>query len=904
MKRFPGAVLLATFLAVPAFARVISYSPYTNQVAEPAIQSRTARHFVLLEAEPKDYQYRLRSEVVLYDSTGVDEPRVITPAPGVYYQSALYQKAGEAPVILLIGGERYYPQSLWIGEGGGTSWRKVVGGPPVDWVANLDVDTGGPFTTGLFAPIMIGNDAWPFVVTIRGKGVWAIRRDGTARQLFGDGARVIGRNAAGTRFLAHHDGAIWSRSVDRPAVRLAAAAPNGLYAGWITANGTAYVELLSHAGRFLFTTGGGGLQFVAGDALEPPATPSYPPTTLPLRFFAVPTHDYEGAWIVRRNSTETSLLRHTPPTGLRLRWTDRSAPQIEGLIAGASGKTLLVQVHRERKSAQLDRPFIDPALAVWRVGEPAPREYEELYLNENWNKGFVIVDPDTIESGAPFVFNSGFVEIVEQVVSRVSAPLGGGSDVMQEWGVVRGSFQQRLVLPGVARLRGAYGSFWQTDLTVYNPLAEPQDVEVRFVPLGAQEPFTTTLTLEPLEIRAIGDVLGSLFSVADGGGTLHLLPATGVNATARTYSRRSDGGTFGFGMHAVDFFNAAGPRFPLSFAGAFPGEPFRTNLLLTDTSGRGANVSLRASGTEGPVAGGGTSVDARAQSTVQVNSVSRTIAMPANGSGGLLVTPTSGTAIATVVVIDNRSNDPTYFPPDLPGSVPRAIPLLAHVDGPNGTNLRTDLYLYNPRNTTRTVDLMIRAWNSPAWRMASYTLWPGESRVITDALTYFGMSGIAHLTFSNPTYQTGDAVRITSRTYTIDAKGATYGCLVPPLNGFQIAAAGDVLEILGVSAGPGFRTNIGLVHLDDASVKPTVRLTIVGDRGEVLASDVVQIPARGGVEIPDVFDTLRLTPPPAALLRIEVLAGDRIAAFATLTDKITSDSVYLGSQLGAKPEPD
>ena len=103
-----------------------------------------------------------------------------------------------------------------------------------------------------------------------------------------------------------------------------------------------------------------------------------------------------------------------------MRWTDRSAPQIAGLIDGASGKTLLVQVHRERKSAQLDRPFIDPALAVWRVGEPAPREYEELYLNENWNKGFVIVDPDTIESGAPFVFNSGFVEIVEQVVSRVA----------------------------------------------------------------------------------------------------------------------------------------------------------------------------------------------------------------------------------------------------------------------------------------------------------------------------------------------------------------------------------------------------------------------------------------------------------------------------------------------------
>lgn len=902
--------LLSFLVALPLFARVISYAPYTNRVAEVSIQSRTARHFVLLEADAKDYKWRDRSDVVLYDSTGAEEPRVITPRDGVWYQSALYQKQGAAPVILLLGdelGPPYSAHSLWLSDGG-TSWRKVEVPVSIDWTANLDVDTGGPFTTGLFAPIAIGNDAWPFVMTLRGQGVWAISRGGTARKLFDAGARVIGRNAAGDRFLVVSNDVLWSTAVDGPPKKLVELQMLGtpFYAGWLTKSGVAYLEVLNHAGRYLFLAGDGGLNFIAGtyDSIRP-GYGTYPNESLPLRFFAVPTHDYEGAWMVRRGpGRPTTLLRHEPGSGLQTMWADASAPQVEALLPGASGETLLVQVHRERAVANAVSPLIDPALAVWRVGQPAPRAYEELYLNESWNKGFVIVDPDTIESGTPFVFNSGFVEIVEEPVSRVSAPIGGGSDVMQEWGIVRGSFRQRLVLPGVARLRGAYESFWQSDVTIYNPLEERQQVEARFVPLGTQDPVSVTLTLEPRELRAIPDVVKTLFSIDDGGGALHLFPEIGVNAFARNYSRRSDGGTFGFGMNAIDAFSAAGPRFPMSFAGAFPGDRFRTNLLLTDTSGRGASVDVHAHGATGRLQENGVQMTAPAQRTVQVSSVDTTTRRPAGG-GGLVLEATRGSVIATVVAIDNGSNDPTYFPPDLPGAVARVIPVIGHVDGANGAHFRTDLYLYNPRNTTRDVDLTVQLWGAPPARPrgARLTLWPRESRVIRDVMSYFGLKGMAHLYVANPSYQTGDAVRVTSRAYTTGADGSTYGCLVPPLNGFQIATAGERLEILGISAGPGFRTNVGLVDLSSRSQRdPLVRVTIVGDGGRVLHASAVHVPARGGLQLDDIFSSLGTTPPPAALLIVEVLEGQQIAAYATLTDNTTNDSTYLASQLGAKEE--
>ncbi|HVE73206.1 MAG TPA: hypothetical protein VNI54_17695 [Thermoanaerobaculia bacterium] len=900
MKRFAGFILVV--LAVPAFARVVSYAPYTTRVATPSHQERASRHFVLIESEAENFSGRTRDDVVLYDSSGIDEPRVITPKEGVRYeQAALYQKPGGAPVILAIGwnfsnGQR----SIHVGDG--TTWREVNLGVAPSFAPTIDVDTGGPFTHGLYAPIVIGNETWPFVATF-GTGVFAIDRNGVTKTVVNTpGSRVVGRNLAGDRFLVIYAGALWSTAVDGPATRLAVVDAVAAYAGWITSNGSAYVQMFRSEGRFLFKTNGSSLDFIAGPYDSFPPAVGSPQVTRPtMRFFAVPTADFEGAWMIQRETGKpTTMLKHSSAGGLQTLWSDVSGPQVEALIVGPSGNTVLIQVHRERDGAELSRPFIDPALAVWRVGQDAPRSYDELYLNESWNKGFVHIDVDQLEAGDPFVFNSGWQETTPPV-SRVSPPIAGGGDVIQEWGVVRGSLKQRLVLPGVARLPGAFGSFWMTDVNVYNPLNESQQVEVKFTPLGTTDSLSTTLTLEPNEIRAIGDALKALFNIESGGGSLHFLPAVGINATARTYSRKGEG-TFGFGMQAIDYFNAAGPRFPLSFAGAFPGENFRTNLLLTDTSGRGTSAKLEAFGLTG-WSFGNSMVEAPAAGTVQMNSVGPAVGLHSRDGGGLVIEATRGTAIATVVAIDNRTNDPTYFPPDLPGAIPRAIPVIGHLDGANGSKFRSDIYLYNPNDHARTVMLSARKWDGTGVANANFTLLPNESRVIPDALkTLFGMEGLARLRYSTNEWEPGQGVRVTSRTYTVEPSGATYGCLVPPLNSFQIGTFGDRLEILGAGAGPGFRTNIGLVDLNDNSQREaTVRITIIAER-RILDTMTVRVPMRGGMQINDVFKARGLATPAAALIVVDIIDGQQIAAYATLTDNVTNDSTYLSANLGAQPE--
>lgn len=903
-------------LAIPAFGRVLSYSPYSNRTSLAGFHERNTRHFVLIESIDDTNAWDAQ-QLVLYDTAG-GEPRVVYPPDGGTARidaAALYErKNSQLPPMLMA--TIYDNDDLLtiFSPDGGTTWKIVPNTKNRYLSPVLEPDLGGPSVLGLTNPIRSGTDAWPFIVSYSVQGIYVITANGEAEPVLTQPyTLIVGQDRTGTRLLFRDSNAITYIDLNAPGGNRKTLMPvqQGLnYSGWITADGSAYIQVMDVSGRYLYLHRNNETQFLMGPygATPPALTAPWPwvPNYDSMRFFAVPTHDFEGAWMLQRESGQpTTLSRHTLANGTQPMWSDVSGPQVEALIAGNSGQTLLIQVHRDR-SVQMQRLFIDPALAVWRVGEPMPRHYDELFLNEEWNKGFIHVDVDRVAEGEPFVFNSGASLDGGEVI--ISPGVGGGGDVIQEWGVVRASLRQHLVLPGVARLNGAFDSRWLTDVTIYNPLATTQTVDIRFIALGepvvqASAVRQQTITLQPREIRFIPDVLHSLFAINDGGGALHFLPASGINVVGRTYSHKGEGGgTFGFGMQAIDLFNAAGPRFPVTFAGAFPGQNFRTNVLLTDTSGVGTEAALLAYGVTGPIGSSTKTIDAPPGGVLQFNGMARTLGLLSRDAGGLVVQPTRGTAIATVVAIDNRTNDPTYFPPDLPASDQvRAIPVIGHVDGANGSHFRSDVYLFNPTSVVTTVTLEAKQWNSPAVKVTNFTLLPREARVVADALpTLFQMTGLARLRYWSNTQ--GDGVRVTSRTYTIDEHDATYGSLIPPLNNFQIAGPGDSLEILGVTGSNGFRTNLGLVELSPSTQfgEVNVRVRVLDEMMNELDTFPVTVARAGGMQINDLFGSRGIVPPEAAMLQVQVLDGGLIGAYATLVDNITNDSTYLGAQLAAQ----
>jgi hypothetical protein len=566
-----------------------------------------------------------------------------------------------------------------------------------------------------------------------------------------------------------------------------------------------------------------------------------------------------------------------------------------------------VQVHRPRPQVD-QRIFKDPALAIWEVGSPAPASYDELFLQETVNKGFVHLDVDAAATGAPFLFTSG--ASYSAIFPPGPSGGGGGGDVIQEWGVVRGSLRQRLVIPAAAHAAGMFGATWRTDLVLRNPDAEAVRVTVGFLPnadAAAAAP-DATVVLPASSVLTVPDVLSTLFRLPGGAGALLLSPegARSIEATSRTYTATPAGGSYGMSVAAVDVFAALGANFPVSFAAGLLGEGFRTNLVMTDVSGRGANAGLLVSGDSGapaPLAG---AIAAAAASQSQLSDLASALGAPAWRTGSLLYTPRGGESVAGLIAIDNVTNDPTWFPPDVPSTVVRTIPAVVHADGANGAKFRTDLYLYNPSERTQSVTLAVKPWNeNTAERLLTLPLLPRESRTIRDVLfAAFGIPGVARLRFQTlGSLDESGGVRLTSRTYTLTPTGGTYGLLLPALNAFQSAGGGEALEILLPAGGAGFRTNVALVELSAAPGvgTVTVKLEIFDEAG--VRRDVFEtaVPVAGGIQIDDLFRGRGLGDGPrSGVLRVSP-AGGLVAAYASVIDNVTNDPLYAPPILAAKP---
>jgi hypothetical protein len=315
-------------------------------------------------------------------------------------------------------------------------------------------------------------------------------------------------------------------------------------------------------------------------------------------------------------------------------------------------------------------------------------------------------------------------------------------------------------------------------------------------------------------------------------------------------------------------------------------------------------VTLTAAGPSGAMGSEVGAFLAPAFGQQQTNSIGSFLGLLASETGALIVQPNRGEVVASVFAIDNRTNDPTFFPPDIAASVMRTIPAIGHLDGANGSKFRSDLFLYNHSSQPKTVMLQAKLWDLPENPSTlPLTLLPREARVIRDVLfTAFGKVGIARLRFTTQGPATDTSVRVTSRTYTIDENGGTYGFLMPPLNSFQSGGAGDTLEILGATLDSRMRTNLGLVDLAawTGSRPARAKVEIIDDHGRKLDSFEVSVPSAGGMQINDLFGSRGLaasTRP--VLIRVSTIEG-MIGAYAAFVDNGTNDPSYAAANLAAK----
>jgi hypothetical protein len=226
---------------------------------------------------------------------------------------------------------------------------------------------------------------------------------------------------------------------------------------------------------------------------------------------------------------------------------------------------------------------------------------------------------------------------------------------------------QHYVVPGVAEINNGPASNFHTDMRVFNAASTALPVTLSYFPgFGASRPADVHITLGPGEVRAINNVIPTLWQLSATGGAV-AIDAPGnasLVVTARTFSRNEDGGTFGQfipGVTAADGVGA-GER-ALEVLQLEQSDQYRTNLGLVEVTGNPVTIEI-----VGTTPG---KLSARTEATLtgnefrQIGLIFQQLGFSGASYTGRIsvkVIGGSGRVAAYGSVVDNRTIDPTYVP--------------------------------------------------------------------------------------------------------------------------------------------------------------------------------------------------------------------------------------------------
>src|SRR5262249_44732610 len=143
---------------------------------------------------------------------------------------------------------------------------------------------------------------------------------------------------------------------------------------------------------------------------------------------------------------------------------------------------------------------------------------------------------------------------------------------------------------------GAMGTFFRTDVHLFNPGTAVVSLELLFTPTdtdGRTSRIRRTLDVGPDAVLDLPDVVSGLFGLASGSGALEVRAHGGhVQVTSRTYNETT-AGTFGMYEEAQPLGSAAGTGAPVHLVHVEKSDAFRTNVGFCETAGGALTVTLR-----------------------------------------------------------------------------------------------------------------------------------------------------------------------------------------------------------------------------------------------------------------------------------------------------------------------
>ncbi len=220
-------------------------------------------------------------------------------------------------------------------------------------------------------------------------------------------------------------------------------------------------------------------------------------------------------------------------------------------------------------------------------------------------------------------------------------------------------------LPSAAHTPGRFGSFWTTDMWIYQQGAS--SIHLWFNPTG-QDNTEVASVVVPLTnpVTALRDVVSTIFGT-DGVGSIHYLADGPVTVTSRTWTTAPGGGSYGQTIVGVPVSLAAVPE--SGQAGALrvtvdEAAGFRANLGLVNIAGLSATVAVEIFTADGQAAPGSSSftVELPPYGMTQLNDLLERLE-PGERHGLIVrasVVSPQGAILAYLSEVDNLTNDASY----------------------------------------------------------------------------------------------------------------------------------------------------------------------------------------------------------------------------------------------------
>ena len=500
----------------------------------------------------------------------------------------------------------------------------------------------------------------------------------------------------------------------------------------------------------------------------------------------------------------------------------------------------------------------------------------------------------------------------------------------------------RQIIPAVAHTEGVAGSFWRTDMVIFNPSDRAAIATLNLYSSGIEGGGIIHVLrlppLEPMQTSSLWDVGTLIPGLTAGTGFLVIeaLDTDGqpvpIVADSRTWT--GQGGSYGQGIPAVpwsqDGILAGEERRVLGLESS---DDFRTNLGIVNPTGFIVTFLVKILDAAGEDVG---SVYYRLGpgGHIQRNDILREMGLEGAGytavvrrtraestGGGTASEPADFVVYGSKV--DQRSNDPTYLVSQAEttqSGLPkhRVIPAAAKTVGADGSSWQTDVTIHSAGDagvTAMVVELIptggVGIGGGSPERYVT-TISGGQTKALDDIIgSRFDDHEVAALVVQGLVGGGGSPdLRVSSRTWTPTGDGeTTMGQGIP---GIPRRSVADPMVIPGLEESEGFRTNIGLVN-PSQNMRETLSITFYDADGEVRGGTDVILEPWSHIQLDSVLDNIGLQGPGFSALVTMTEAENLMyrpseawepifMAYGSRIDRVTNDPTFIeGVRL--TPEP-